>query len=207
MALPENERVLTMAAETMGAKLSPESLLSENTNVDLLHMEFNKLHNEYAIFYIREHNQHQKQLSELENRIVLTQKRAEAINFLNPLLELSKFQLLPKRVENIISNCKKCRIITTQDFLEKLNPYCNCRFMPDEQNIIESFLHIEDETEKAYKETATILSQKLSNAIMDNDTRDDIEKLVDSLQVTNLDKLPDILDAKLLDTVKRILGK
>ncbi len=206
LPLPEYERTLTFEAEALGAKLTPEALLAENTNIDIIYMEFERLRHDFAEYYVKEHNSYQDDVRNARERLENADRKATALEKLSPFLQFRGTKVLIADAKKAIKNVKACRDISVSDFLDSMRPYHSCNFRPDEKSPVDIFLELEDDLDMAYKKMSRELSERLSHAIIKDQDRDDIDKLTDSLRVADLEKLPEILSDDMISLLKRILS-
>ncbi len=207
MSLPDYETSLQLQVEGFGARLSPESLLSESSNIDLLTMEFERLRADYARAYVQAHNEYFREVREMQNRISITSRKVDTIDSLSEPLSIAGNRSLISRSKKVIKNLKPCRAITIDEFMQTMIPFHSCRFKPDEDKLLDIYLDLEEKIDNEFKALSQKLSAELSKRIIATTDRDDIDKVIDSLHVAKVDRLPDVLSEDLVETIKKVLQK
>jgi len=209
LSIPSDQYGLNLKAETLGSKLAVDYILFGNGNLDLIKAEFERLRDDYSYFYVHEHNKHHRQLVKLQEKIGQANDECKTLRKLARITQLKTFvnQELLYEFEKLQRFLTPCHPITFEDFLELDLPYCNCLFMPDQENSIELFLALEDRLETEFKGVINELSYLLSHKAIIHEHRDDFDKLRDALAVSDLRNLPNIISDELIDLIARVLNE
>ncbi|MFP4460539.1 MAG: hypothetical protein ACLFSQ_13245 [Candidatus Zixiibacteriota bacterium] len=206
MPLPAYQKELEFQRDVLLSKLTQEALIEGSLNLDVISMEFENLRADYAKFYAMEHNKFQQQLADIVNRIGEVERKLTAIEYLSEIDELKiAASKLSKEFNKLQPRLKKCEPITEQQLWEYINPWHNCNFKPSEPDAIESFLKLEDVVNAQYKKTSDKLSNILAQKILARKERESVNKLVDALQVADIDKIDRIISDDLIKTLRDII--
>ena len=168
---------------------------------------FHQLRREYAAVYARHHEQYHQLSVELLTRLERLRAQVEAIARFNQVHELGGPLAtdVPDRFRDLIAAVRTCEL--SQDHLSLENtPVCDaCRLPLSEDIPRQEAARVVRDTEGAMREYNRLLISEGARRILAHPNKDQLDRLIDLVHVSDLTSLANVLDAEVMEFLRRFV--
>ena len=205
----DQDQDLALQRQTLLAQFDLPGLLHNPSLWDGLRIQYASFQQRYAVAYVAHHTQFHQELGSLQSYLAAASAQAAALEQFNTLVELGAplGVDLPERMREMLASLEPCP--GTWEVLSlEAQPFCTtCRLRPGDQPPTEAVHHLAEEVRDTLRDQNRRLSSAAIRRILARPDEALTDKFVKVVQSSDLSALAEVLDAEVLEFLRRFLRR
>jgi hypothetical protein len=200
---------LSVQRDLVAGRIGLDSLLADPSVWPSVLESFGLLRREYASAYLHHHRQYHQESSRLAIELDRVKDHLAALKKFNSISEFGSplGEELPEMFRVASASLRSCPRAEADVSLE-LAPYCDhCALPLDGEPPQREVAAVVGGTEAAMREYNRRLSSSMVHRVLANPSKEQIEKLMDLIQVSNISSLSNVLDEEVLEFLRSLVSQ
>ena len=209
MTFDRGHRDLAVKRDAVAGRMALDSLMSNPSLWDSVEESFRQLRREYADAYLPHHARYHHEAAELVSRLERIRPQVGALARFNQVPEFGGplGADIPNRFEEMLATIRTCTATEDEIAVEAV-PLCQTCLLPMNEDIRrrEAALVLDD-TERAMRAYNRRLSSEGVGLILADPTKEQLDKFINLIQVSDLSALANVLDEEVLEFLRRFVSR
>ena len=200
---------LSVQRDLVAGRIGLDSLLADPSVWPSVLESFGVLRREYAGAYLHHHRQYHQESSRLAIELDRVKDHLAALEKFNSISEFGSplGEELPEMFRAATATLRTCPRAEADVSLE-LAPYCDhCALPLDDTPPQREVAAVVGGTETAMREYNRRLSSSMVHRVLANPSKEQMEKLMDLIQLSNISSLSSVLDEEVLEFLRNIVAQ
>ena len=209
MTFGREHHELSVQRDLVAGRIGLDSLLADPAVWPSLMERYGVLRREYADAYLLQHRQYHLESSRLTIELDRAKDHLAALEKFNSISEFGSplGRELPEMFQAAAASLRSCPRAEADVSLE-LAPYCgHCALHLDDTPPQREVAALVGGAEAAMREYNRRLSSTVVHKVLANPSKEQIEKLMDLIQVSNISNLSNVLDEEVLEFLRNLVAQ
>ena len=209
MTFGREHHELSVQRDLVAGRIGLDSLLADPSVWPSVLESFGVLRREYADVYLLHHRQYHLESSRLAIDLDRVKDHLSALEKFNSISEFGSplGQELPEMFRAAAASLRSCPRAEADVSLEAAPDCDHCKLPLDETPPQREVAAVVGGTEAAMREYNRRLSSSMVHRVLANPSKEQIEKLMDLIQVSNISSLANVLDEEVLEFLRKLVAQ